>query len=116
MQTEYVYDALGQLVRVNDPWDSTNNSNGTTWTYEYDRGGNILNRRRYAFTTGALGTVQATDVYAYTDTDWKDKLTNYNGTAISYDAMGNPTNDRTWSYEWEHGRQLKQMKWSYQNH
>ena len=28
---------------------------------------------------------------------------------IIRDAIGNPTNDGTWSYTWEKGRQLKQM-------
>ena len=31
-----------------------------------------------------------TDTYEYTDSDWKDLLTSYNGTAITYDAVGNP--------------------------
>ena len=32
--------------------------------------------------------------YAYGNSVWGDLLTNYNGTAISYDAIGNPTNWR----------------------
>ena len=107
----YVYDAMGQLIRVNDPMDprgNTNDSTGTTWTFEYDRGGNILNKKRYEYTTGTLGTPQQTINYGY-DTTWKDKLISYNGATISYDAIGNPTSDGTWSYVWENGRQLKQM-------
>ncbi len=38
-----------------------------------------------------------------------DKLTSYNSSTISYDAIGNPTGDGTWTYTWEKGRQLKQM-------
>lgn len=38
--TTYGYDALGQLIRVNDPADPTANdeeiATGTTWVYEYD--------------------------------------------------------------------------------
>lgn len=82
--TTYAYDGLGQLIRVNDPHQST------TWTYEYDRGGNILNKRRYAYTTGTLGTVLETVAYTYGDSNWKDKLTSYNGSVITYDAIGNP--------------------------
>ena len=41
--------------------------------------------------------------------NWKDKLTSYNGTAITYDAIGNPLNDGSWTYEWAVGRQLKKM-------
>ena len=47
--------------------------------------------------------------YAYGDTNWKDKLTAYNGKSITYDAIGNPLNDGTWAYEWQTGRQLKRM-------
>ncbi len=28
--------------------------------------------------------------YSYTDSQWKDLLTAYNGSAITYDAIGNP--------------------------
>ena len=105
----YTYDAPGQLVRVNDPHDTTSGSNGTTWVYNYDRGGNILSKVRYAYTTGTLGTALQTIPYTYGDSNWKDKLTAYNGTAISYDAIGNPLSDGTWTYTWGAGRQLRQM-------
>ena len=100
--TTYAYDALGQLIRVNDPSDGT-------WTYEYDCGGNILNKKQYAYTTGTLGTVQQIVSYAYGDADWKDKLTRYNGVDIAYDAIGNPIHDGVWAYTWENGRQLRRM-------
>ena len=93
---------LGQLIRVNDPNDGT-------WTYEYDCGGNILNKKQYAYTTGTLGTVQQIVSYAYGDADWKDKLTRYNGVDIAYDAIGNPIHDGVWAYTWENGRQLRRM-------
>ena len=77
--------------------------------YNYDRGGNILSKVRYAYTTGALGTALETIPYAYGDANWKDKLTAYNGKAITYDAIGNPLTDGTWTYQWQASRQLKQM-------
>ncbi len=46
---------------------------------------------------------------SYTDSNWRDKLTAYDGQTITYDAIGNPLNDGTWTYTWEKGRQLKQM-------
>ena len=49
---KYAYDALGQLIRVNDPHENA------TWVYNYDRGGNILSKVRYAYTIGALDKVQ----------------------------------------------------------
>ena len=109
LTTKYTYDALGQLTRVDDPNDTASGSTGTTWVYSYDRGGNILSKKRYAYTTGTLGSVLQTITYTYGDSNWKDKLTAYNGTAITYDVIGNPTNDATWTYTWENGRQLKQM-------
>ena len=101
--TSYAYDALGQLIRVNDPHLNQ------TWVYNYDRGGNILSRVRYAYNTGMLGAALETIPYTYGDANWKDKLTAYDGKNITYDAIGNPLNDDTWSYEWQTGRQLKRM-------
>ena len=93
MITTYAYDALGQLIRVNDPHDTSAGSTGTTWVFNYDRGGNITSKVKYAYTTGTLGTALLTIPYTYGDSNWKDKLTNYNGHAITYDAIGDPTND-----------------------
>ena len=33
-----------------------------------------------------------------------------NGVAITYDAIGNPLNDGTWTYTWQNGRQLARMQ------
>ena len=104
LTTTYVYDALGQLIRVNDPHENA------TWVYTYDCGGNILNKARYAYTAAdELGEALESIPYTYGDANWKDKLTVYNGKTITYDAIGNPLNDGTWSYEWQAGRQLKRM-------
>ena len=88
---------------MNDPHENA------TWVYNYDRGDNILSKVKYAYTTGTLGTAVETIPYTYGDSNWKDKLTAYNGTAITYDAIGNPLNDGNWTYEWAVGRQLKEM-------
>ena len=103
LTTTYQYDALGQLIRVNDPHENA------TWIYNYDRGGNITSKVKYAYTTDAVGTAVETIPYVYGDSNWKDKLTCYDGQTITYDAIGNPTNDGTWTYTWQAGRQLKQM-------
>ena len=105
----YEYDLLGQLIRVNDPYDTTASTSGTTWKYAYDLGGNIQSKTAYAFTTGTVGTAIKTDVFTYGDANWKDKLTAFNGTTITYDAIGNPTNDSTWNYSWINGRRLRCM-------
>ena len=78
-----------------------------TWKYVYDKCGNIVYKDEYAYTTGTLpSTYQDHISYAYSTGAWGDMLTSYNGTTISYDAIGNPTKWRnalglTWS-----GKQL----------
>ena len=106
--TGYTYDALGQLIQVNDHSDTRSGENGTTWKYTYDLGGNILKKERFAYadTTTPLETV----TYEYGDANWRDKLTAVNGNAIAYDAIGNPLNDGTWTYTWQNGRQLQKMQ------
>ena len=106
--TGYTYDALGQLIQVNDHSDTRSGASGTTWTYSYDIGGNILQKQRFAYkdTTNPLETV----TYEYGDANWRDKLTAVNGNAIAYDAIGNPLNDGTWTYTWQNGRQLQKMQ------
>ena len=51
----------------------------------------------YAYTTGTLDTATKTINYVYGDTNWKDKMASIDGKAISYDAIGNPLSDGTWS-------------------
>ena len=106
--TGYTYDALGQLVQVNDRSDTRSGENGTTWKYTYDLGGNILKKERFAYadTTTPLETI----TYEYGDANWRDKLTAVNGNAIAYDAIGNPLSDGTWTYTWQNGRQLQKMQ------
>ena len=106
--TGYTYDALGQLIQVNDHSDTRSGENGTTWKYAYDLGGNILKKERFAYadTTTPLETI----TYEYGDAAWHDKLTAVNGNAIRYDAIGNPLSDGTWTYTWQNGRQLQKMQ------
>ena len=106
--TGYTYDALGQLIQVNDHSDTRSGENGTTWKYTYDLGGNILQKQRFAYkdTTNPLETV----TYEYGDANWRDKLTAVNGSTIRYDAIGNPLSDGTWTYTWQNGRQLQKMQ------
>ena len=47
--------------------------------------------------------------YTYGDANWPDLLTAFNGKSITYDAIGNPLSDGTWTYAWQHGRQLASM-------
>ena len=110
IQYKYYYDALGQLTRED------NRPKNYSYEYLYDDAGNITAKKRYAFTTGALGSVQYTCAYKYEDSAWGDLLTEFWGDDIEYDDIGNPIKigyyDDTaeaWSYWYEltwEGRQL----------
>ena len=102
-QTRYFYDSLNQLTRVDDA------AQNKTVTYSYDNGGNILSVQEYAYTNGELaGSAAVTKTYVY-DASWKDKLTSFDGKAITYDQIGNPISYDGWAYTWEAGRQLKSL-------
>lgn len=110
----YVYDSANQLIREN------NQRLNYTQVWDYDDAGNILSTTKYPYTTGdALGTATSTHAYDYDDEyGWGDLLTEYDGTEITYDEIGNPLSDGTRTFEWEHGRQLKSLtkdnvKWEY---
>ena len=101
--TSYTYDTANQLTREN------NQKAGKTWVWTYDNAGNILSRKEYAYTTGTLGTALDTVSYGYTDSAWGDLLTSYDGQTITSDEIGNMLFDGTWTYTWEHGRELASM-------
>ena len=71
-------------------------------------GGNIQSKARYPYTTAATPTGGTTVTYSFGDSNWKDKLTAYDGKGIAYNAIGNPTAYDGWSYTWE-GRRLMGM-------
>ena len=97
------------------------------YTYIYDRAGNITTIRTSLLTTDSgggddddLGTLRAilpplnppstttTVNLTYTDSEWGDLLTSYNGHTITYDSLGNPLsyyNGSSYQFTWE-GRRL----------
>ena len=98
----FVYDSFDQLISEEKPLFSKK------WTYSYDDGGNILSKQEYV-TSGQTTKLLKTTTYTYGDEDWPDLLTAYNGESITYDGIGNPLSDGTWTYTWQHGRQLSGM-------
>ena len=103
----YEYDKLNRLTREN------NERLGKTWTYSYDAGGNITERKEYAYTTAEQldnETATATKEYVYRTSGWKDQLLSYDGESIVYDASGNPTTYRGATLGFEAGRRLKSYK------
>ena len=100
----YQYDKLGQLIRENDE------ISGNTWVFNYDTRGNITSKVRYAYTTAStLGTALETIPYTYQSSGWKDILTSVGSTTYTNDTIGNRLTDGTWTYTWEHGRELASM-------
>ena len=77
---------------------------GKTYTYSYSNG-NITERKEYAYTTGELGEAVDTKTWTYGDSVWSDLLTDFNGTPITYDEIGNPLTMGSRELSWR-GRQL----------
>ena len=98
----YTYNGMNQVIREEDA------VRGTTYTYTYDLGGNLLENKKYYLVNG-VEELRGTDTYTYSS-GWKDQLTSFNGKAITYDAMGNPLSYMGMSLTWEKGRQLKTLK------
>jgi len=101
----YTYDGLNRLAT------EQNVRNKIYTHYNYDKDGNILSKIVYNCnkTTVSDGTdlsVRETVTYIY-DNVWKDKLTSFNGTSITYDSIGNPLIYKGNALTWEKGRQLK---------
>ena len=102
---QFAYDELNQLIRANDL------EKNCTEVYNYDNGGNITSVVTYPLTWGSLNGVASTKTinYTYGDTNWKDKLTSYNGQTITYDEIGNPLSYRGYTLTWQNGRQLASL-------
>ena len=103
-----VCSSLDEEVQVQS--EATSGLKGTTWVHTYDQGGNILSKAAYPFTEeeAITGAAVHADIYTYGNANWKDQLTAYNGTPITYDAIGNPLTFGTQTFTWQHGRQLAQ--------
>ena len=101
----YYYDDLGQLTQEDVA------GLGMTYTYTYDKAGNILSKSYYAYTAEGVTPSNPLYVYSYVygDENWGDKLTSYRGQGITYDVIGNPLsyyNGTRWNFTWQSGRQL----------
>ena len=90
-ETEYTYDALGQLLTEKHRAVGVEEYTVVN-TMEYDNYGNITKKNGVE--------------YAY-DSTWKDLLTKVGNDTITYDAQGNPTAYLGHTLTWEKGRQLK---------
>jgi RHS repeat-associated protein len=98
---QYEYDMKGQLIRVDSKYTNT------SVLYEYDNGGNILNKTEYEYSNDVLKNIIKQDIFSYSDGNWKDKLTAYNGEEFTYDQYGNILSYRDgFTFNWDNGRML----------
>ena len=105
-QDTYQYDERNQLIREDS---QTQNK---TLVYEYDLGGNLTAVKEYAYTTAAtLPAVPVkTEQGTYAASGWKDQLLDWNGTAMTYDAVGNMLTKGDTAFTWTLGRKLAGVK------
>ena len=112
-ETTYTYDDLGQLV--------SEQSGRVTKNYTYDNAGNITSVKTVTESSSGdhtlfarlpplnpPGSTVTTVNLTYSDSQWGDLLTSYDGTTITYDEIGNPLsyyNGSAYTFTWE-GRQL----------
>ncbi|MHB9941512.1 hypothetical protein CF065_07755 [Clostridium sporogenes] len=112
---KYYYDEADQLIRED------NKIIDKTVVYDYDVGGNITTKKIYKYTTEKdlnNKTPESTYNYKYEDDNWKDKLTKIEivkdgktiTKEISSDNIGNFTKYDGYTFDWESGRQLKEIK------
>ena len=66
-------------------------------------------RKEYSYTTGTLGNAVKTDLLTYRASGWKDQLISYNGSSISYDAVGNITAYQERTLTWYRGSLLQSL-------
>ena len=102
-KVKYTYNALSELIRVDSVWENK------SITYTYDAGMNMTSRKEYSYTTGTLGTAVKTDLFTYRTSGWKDQLISYNGSSISYDAVGNITAYQGKTLTWYRGSLLQSL-------
>ena len=90
----YVCDPFGQLIREN------NQALDKTYVYSYNGIGNITGVQSYSYTTGELSGTPSTTSFGYSD----DKLTSFNGSAITYNANGGVASYDGATYTWSKGK------------
>ena len=101
----YEYDGMNQLTYVRDY------KNSKIYSYSYDTSGNILSERVSEISSNGSPINTQHISYSYGDSNWKDKLTSYNGQIITYDAIGNPLTYRDgMTMTWKNGRQLATLQ------
>ena len=98
-EVRYYYDDLSQLVREDNTYLNA------TYVYTYDNAGNLLSKVTYALTAEGVTPTSPTSTVTYGySAATGDRLTSYNGAAITYDAIGNPlsyNNGTAYTFTWQ---------------
>ena len=98
---KYYYDKWNRLIREN------NHKLNKTYTWRYDEGGNILEKRTYSLCTAeSLPDAYEASSYSYEVIGNRDRLAKFNNECCIYDVLGNPTMYRCHSLEWTKARKL----------
>lgn len=100
LKDTFQYDERNQLIRENSQ------SQDKTIVYTYDQGGNLKSAKEYAYTEGTLPETPVHEGTSTYSTTWKDQLLNWDGTAMTYDAVGNMLTMGDTVYTWTMGRKL----------
>lgn len=100
LKDTFQYDERNQLIRENSQ------SQDKTIVYAYDQGGNLKSAKEYAYTEGTLPETPVHEETSTYSTTWKDQLLNWDGTAMTYDAVGNMLTRGDTVYTWTMGRKL----------
>lgn len=100
LKDTFQYDERNQLIRENSQ------SQDKTIVYAYDQGGNLKSAKEYAYTEGTLPETPVHEETSTYSTTWKDQLLNWDGTAMTYDAVGNMLTMGDTVYTWTMGRKL----------
>lgn len=79
----YEYDKFNQMIY------SIDYTNDTASSYLYDEGGNIIFESVMSQFNNGVPSQTEYKNYTYGDSNWTDKLTEFDGQEITYDAMGN---------------------------
>ncbi len=92
MVLAYTYDADSRITAMK--WTLGGNPAGDL-EYAYDADGRVIQK------TGSLAAVQLPSPVTGNTFNADNEMISFNGTAMSYDADGNLTNDGTNSYIWD---------------
>ena len=97
----YTYDSLNRLTR------QENVKLNRIYVMEYDINGDILSKKTYNLTTGALLNEMQ---YEYNNTTWKNAFSKINNQSATYDANGNLTSYNDCTYTWDKGSRLSEFE------